>query len=261
MRVLLAALLAAGVSAPSLQAQEGKKGADAKKKTADVAVIKIKELQEGAAPPGLFGAQVDTLRSVLARIKKAADDADVKALMLDVKSGLGRGQANELRTALKNFKKSGKKVYACVEAGDTGSYLIATGADDITMPPQSMLLLTGVRMEMSFYKDLFDKIGIKMDTLQMGDFKNAGEPFSRSSMSEPLKRHMNLILDDLYGQMVDNIADGRKKTPDEVKKLIDEGPYTVPMRRRPALSTTPNTTPISSPDSPRNSASRKSPSN
>jgi len=228
MRFLLAALLAVGGFVPTLDAQESKKGDDAKKsKTAVVAVIKIKDMSESPAPPGLFGAQTDTLRSVLTRIKKAADDADVKALLIDVKSGLGRGQANEIRTALKNFKKSGKKVYACAEAGDTSSYLIATGADDITMPPQSMLLLTGVRMEMSFYKDLFDKLGIKMDTLQMGDFKNAGEPFSRSSMSEPLKKHMNLILDDIYGQMVDTISEGRKKTPDEVKKLIDEGPYTV----------------------------------
>jgi len=228
MRLMLAALLAAGVSAPTLRAQDAKTSDDAKKtKTANVAVIKIKDFSESPAPPGLFGDKVDTLRSVLARIKKAGDDADVKALMLDVQSGVGRGQANEIRTALKNFKKTGKKVYACIEAADSGSYLIATAADDISMPPQSMLLLTGIRMEMSFYKDLFDKLGVKMDTLQMGDFKNAGEPYSRSSMSEPLKKHMNLILDDLYGQMIDNIAEGRKKTPDEVKKLIDEGPYTV----------------------------------
>lgn len=228
MRLLLAAILSAGVSAPALRAQEAKKSDDAKKtKTALVAVIKIKDFSESPAPPGLFGDKMDTLRSVLARIKKAGDDADVKALLLDVQSGVGRGQANEIRTAVKNFKKTGKKVYACAEAGDTGSYLVATAADDISMPPQSMLLLTGIRMEMSFYKDLFDKLGVKMDTLQMGDFKNAGEPYSRSSMSEPLKRHMNLILDDLYSQMIDNISEGRKKTPDEVKKLIDEGPYTV----------------------------------
>jgi len=228
MRLMLAAVLAAGVAAPTLRAQEAKKGDDAKKtKTANVAVIKIKDFSESPAPPGLFGDKVDTLRSVLARIKKAGADADVKALLLDVESGVGRGQANEIRTAVKNFKTTGKKVYASIEAADSGSYLIATAADDISMPPQSMLLLTGIRMEMSFYKDLFDRIGVKMDTLQMGDFKNAGEPFSRSSMSEPLKKHMNAILDDLYGQMVDNIAEGRKKTADEVKKLIDEGPYTV----------------------------------
>jgi protease-4 len=229
MRWMLAALLAVGGFAPVLHAQEAKKGADAKttKKTASVAVIKIKDMSESPAPPGIFGAQIDTLRSVLGRIKKAAEDKDVKALLLDVQSSPGRGQANELRHAIMAFKKSGKKVYACVEAGDTGSYLVATAADDITMPPQGMLLLTGIRMEMSFYKDLFDKLGVKWDTLQMGDFKNAGEPFSRSSMSEPLKKHMNAILDDLYGQMVENIAEGRKKTADEVQKLIDEGPYTV----------------------------------
>jgi protease-4 len=227
MRLMLAAVLAVGGFAPGLRAQDAKKDGDAKKtKTVQVAVIKIKEMSESPAPPGLFGAQTDTLRSVLARIKKAADDKDVKALLLDVQASPGRGQANEIRSAVKEFKKSGKKVYACVESGDSGSYLVATAADDITMPPLGMLLLTGVRMEMSFYKDLFDKIGVKFDTLQMGDFKNAGEPYSRSSMSEPLKKHMNGILDDLYSQMVDSIADGRKKTVEEVKKLIDEGPYT-----------------------------------
>src|SRR5437667_8060272 len=91
-------------------------------------------------------------------------------------------------------------------------------------------MLTGLRAEVSFYKDLFDKIGVKADMLQMGDFKGAAEPYTRSGMSPQFRMQLEAVLDDYYEKsLVEAIASARsakKLTPASVKKLIDEGPYT-----------------------------------
>ncbi len=83
---------------------------------------------------------------------------------------------------------------------------------------------------MSFYKDLFEKIGVKADMLQMGDFKAAAEPYMRSSMSEPGRKQLTSVIDDYYeNSIVERIARlraERKFTTEQIKKLIDEGPYT-----------------------------------
>ena len=59
------------------------------------------------------------------------------------------------------------------------------------MPEGGWLMLVGMRMEVSFYKELFDKIGVKADMLQMGDYKGAAEPFTRTNLSEPNKKQLD----------------------------------------------------------------------
>src|SRR5262249_25555292 len=109
-------------------------------------------------------------------------------------------------------------------------YAVACACDEVCVPESGWVLLTGVRMEVMFYKDLLDKLGIKADMLQMGAFKGAAEPMSRSSMSKELRSQYEKLLDDTYDHsVVDAIRTGRaekKWTAEEVKKLIDNGPYT-----------------------------------
>ena len=70
------------------------------------------------------------------------------------------------------------------------------------MPPSGMLILPGVRAEMTFYKGLLDKLGLQFDVLQMGKYKGAAEPITRTSMSEPLRESIEAIVDDTYDDMV-----------------------------------------------------------
>src|SRR5262249_35357970 len=88
---------------------------------------------------------------------------------------------------------------------------------------------TGVRAEVTFYKDLFEKVGVKADMLQMGAYKGAAEPFTRNKLSPENRQQLESVLDDFYEQgMVARIAAARtrqKWTPEQVKKLIDRGPF------------------------------------
>ena len=69
-------------------------------------------------------------------------------------------------------------------------------------------------------------LGIRADLERIGKYKSASESFTRREMSEAQREIQNIILDDLYEQLVEIIANGRGWPPEDVKKRIDAGPYT-----------------------------------
>src|SRR6516162_6927195 len=183
-----------------------------------------------ASEDPLFGHASENLRAKLERIKKARDDKAVKALYLEIDGvSAGWGKLDELRRAVLDFRKSGKKVFAYLEGGEPKDYLLALACDEVAMPEPAWLMLTGLRAEVSFYKGLFDKLGVKADMLQMGDFKGAAEPYTRTEMSPQFRKQLESVLDDYFDQsLVGTVAEARRGkglTAEKVKKLIDEGPY------------------------------------
>ena len=84
-------------------------------------------------------------------------------------------------------------------------------------------MIPGVRAEVMFYKGLFDRLGIQSDMMQVGDFKGAAEPYTRTEMSAEFRKQYEVVLDDLYNQMVEMIATDRKLEPAKVRELIDVG--------------------------------------
>jgi protease-4 len=218
--VLAASLL--GISAPSLRAAE--------KTTAKVAHIKLSGSldEEPVSEDPLFGS-LENFKTKLDRIKKARKDPAVKALYLQIDGlGIGWGKVDELRRVIADFQKAGKKVYAYIESGTTKDYVVATACDRVCLPESGWLMLTGLQAEVTFYKGLFDKIGVHADMLQMGEYKGAAEPYTRDRMSKPFRERMESVLKDYYEEsLVKAIAQSRKGlTPEKVKQLIDEGPYT-----------------------------------
>ena len=188
----------------------------------------------------LLGSIGETFKEKVDRLKKAATDKQIDAVLLEI-DGLacGWGKLNELAQAVARIRKAGKKVYAHTENGATKDYLLGLACDDLAMPEASMLMLVGVRLEMSFYKGLFQKLGVKADFIQMGDFKGAAEPYTRDSLSEPNRKQLTSILDDFYEkEMVARIVaarPARKFTAAGVKKLIDNGPYSAREANRKGL--------------------------
>lgn len=196
--------------------------------TFSVAHVRIASaIPEAPRPVGFLGDQADNLRAILGRIEAAGKDAKIGALYLDIEAAeIGWGQVYELRQAIAKFKKSGKPTYASLSDGTSGTYLVAAAADEVLVPPAGWLMLTGLRMEVTYFKNLFDKLGVRADILQMGDFKGAGEPFTRASMSEDLKRQLSSVLDDYFEQMVGIIAESREFDAEAARRAIDAGPYT-----------------------------------
>ena len=176
----------------------------------------------------------ENLKQKLDRIAKAKADPKVKALLLEIHDldlGLfGFGKVNEVRGAIADFRKSGKKAYAYVEEIGGLDYLMACACDQVIVPEGGSFGLTGLHLEMSFYKNLFDKIHVKGDFLTMGEAKGAVEPYTRTEMSPENKKQYNLVLDDLYDNgIVQAIVESRpaqKWDAAKAKAIIDEAPYT-----------------------------------
>jgi protease IV len=167
-----------------------------------------------------------TLLDLRNNIKKAAADDRIRALALDC-GGLqvGWAKAQEIRWDIEEFKKSGKPVIAFLQVAATIDYLVASAADQVYMAPEGVLDLKGLRAEPTFYKDTLAKIGIEAEIEHIGKYKSAGEMLSRSSMSDANREVVNSILDEVYGQLLEAVAGSRKTTPDELRRVIDHGPF------------------------------------
>ena len=173
-----------------------------------------------------FGGPDQSLTGLVMQFKKAKLDKRIKAILLDVNmSGVGWGKAEEIRDAITDFRSSGKPVYAFVEFGLNKEYYIATACDKIIVPPPGELFINGLAADVMFFRGSLDKLGIYPDIYQIGKYKSAGDMFTQKQMTEAHRQYVNEMLDDLYGRYVNTIAQTRHKTPDEVKALIDNAPY------------------------------------
>lgn len=242
-RMTLALSLALALSicaAPQLMAQEAtQKEATQKEETkaatksdkperktrADWAEIEISgTYPEATQLPGLFGDLVESLPTCMDRIQQAARDKSIKGVVLHIKGvEIGWARLNELQSAIAAVKSAGKPIWARMEDGGNKDYLLAAACDRIIMPESGTLMLTGIRAEVTFYKNLFDMLDIQADMLRVGAFKSAAEPYTRTEMSDEFRAEMEAILDDYYATMVSQIVDSRELKDDVVRNVIDQG--------------------------------------
>lgn len=167
-----------------------------------------------------------TVRDHWELLRKAAADPRIRAVVFmpqGVEAGWGKLQ--EIRGDLLAFKKSGKPLYACLRAPSTREYYLATAADRIYMAPEDYLDLKGLRAELTFFKKTLDKLGVQVEVEHVGKYKDAPDMFTRSSMSPETREAMNSILDELFSQLTGAIAEARKKSPEQIRAIIDQGPF------------------------------------
>ena len=167
-----------------------------------------------------------TIRETWDTLRRAAGDSRVKALVLlphDLE--IGWGKLEEIHDDLVQFKRSGKPVYAFLRNPGAREYYLASVADSIFMTPTDMLDVKGLRAEMVFLPDTLNKIGVQMEVLHVGKYKDAGDMFTRTSATPETLEVTNEILDRYYGDLIDTIAAGRHKKSADVRALIDQGPF------------------------------------
>lgn len=181
----------------------------------------------------LFAGQQSSLRNVLENIQKAKADKNIKGILLLINNaGLGQGRIQDIRDAIADFKESGKPVYAYMEQGGDREYALAIAADKIYVAPAGALLVRGFAAHATFMRGFFDKIKVEPNFARHGKYKSAVERYTRSEMSPEDKEALNALLDDIYSDYVENIAKARKKDVEQIKKLIDEGPYNMPKQAK-----------------------------
>ena len=173
----------------------------------------------------LFGnPNSESLQSLVTRMDKAVQDANVQAVVLMTTGAtLGRGQTEELRGALARLKEAGKPVYAYADSLDTGSYQLLCGATRLSVAPTGDVWVTGLYGESLHVRGLLDILGVRPDFLTCGDHKSAAEMFTRTSPSPEAQAMQDWLFDSLYASLVQSIAEARGAEPETVKGWIDVG--------------------------------------
>jgi protease-4 len=175
----------------------------------------------------LLGARRNGTRAIVENLKKAKADQRITGVIVRP-SGLTSAywaRLQEVRDAIADFKSSGKPVVAHLEYGGDREYFVASACDKVFLLPTSPLDISGFASYELFLRGTLDKIGAYPDFVHIGDFKTAPNQFTEKTFT-PAHREMAESLNrDLFEQFVQAVAAGRKKTPDQVRQLVDDGPF------------------------------------
>lgn len=206
--------------------QKAKEAADETraKKDHEIAFFKLDgEIPEINEDLALFsGKQRATMEKWLRKIAKARNDSKVTSIVLELgELDAGWAQVEELRDAIHRVREAGKPVYGYLTDGDLKNYTLASACDQVVIAPAGHLIMPGLHLQIWFYKNLLDKLGLSADILHIGAYKGAGEPYTRDAPSEELKQQYTSLTDNLYHQVIKQIAEARDLSEDQVVKLID----------------------------------------
>ena len=167
-----------------------------------------------------------TVRDMWTSLRQAATDNRIKAIVLQPRGLVtGWGKLEEFRQEISDFKKSGKPVYAFLQSPGSREYYLATAADKIFLSPDDSLDVKGFLLEELYFKDTLDKIGVQVQVDHIGRYKDAGDIFTKTGMSPETREVLNQVLDQIYGNFCTVIGQARHKSADDIKALIDNGPF------------------------------------
>ena len=154
------------------------------------------------------------------QLRKFGDDSSVKAIILHIDSpGGGAAASQEIyHEVLRVRHEKHKKIVASVESvGASGAYYIASGCDTIYANDASVVGSIGVIMEWTNYGDLYRWAKLKSVVIHAGELKDAGDPTHDMTPKEEV--YFQSLVDNMYGQFVQDVADGRHTTPEKIRPL------------------------------------------
>jgi protease-4 len=163
------------------------------------------------------------LNDILANIKKARNDNNIKGIFLD-ESYMESNQATteEIRNALIDFKTSGKFIIAYAEVYSQGFYYLASVADKVYMNPKGSFDFRGFSSQITFLKGALDKLGIEAQIIKVGTYKSAVEPLVLTKMSDANRLQVTSYLGSLYDHFLTGISQARHINKDSLFNYANE---------------------------------------
>ncbi len=164
---------------------------------------------------------------LLENLESVVERDDIQVMVMKLKTySLGQAQIEELKNILTRIRNAGKKLIVFADSySSTLSYEFACIGDEIILSPLGSVSIPGVAMRSLFVKGTLEKLGLEADVVHVGKYKSAAEAVSRTDMSDADREQTEKILDDFYYPMIDNIAQSRNKTTEEIEELINSIAY------------------------------------
>ena len=178
----------------------------------------------------LSGKSLSTM-DIIQSLHAAKDDGKVKAVLIRLpEGGMHPAAAEEIRNAIKDFRSSGKMVYAhsqglYPDALVVASYMVGASASEFWMQPRASFQVTGISTETMFFKRAFDKYGVKPQFEQRYEFKNAVNPYLNDDFT-PAHREATLSwMNSFYDSMIRDVAIDHHTDAGAVRRALEGGPY------------------------------------
>jgi protease-4 len=167
-----------------------------------------------------------SLESIRSRLDRILADGRVRGVILRIENlDAGWATLEELRVELQRFREKGKTVAAYLVDPDTRSYYLASTADEVFASPLSTLNVVGLRARVNFLKDALGRLGLETEVVAVSPYKSAADPISRSDFSPEAREQTERLLDARFDELVTAISAGRDISPEQVKTIIDNAPY------------------------------------
>ncbi len=192
-----------------------------------IAVVFIEGTIMGGRSGGDFLSGVSAgSMTVMDHLRKAANDPSVSAVVLRFNTPGGSVPASqEIATEIKRLKKTGKPIIASMgDVSASAGYYLAALADMIVANPGTITGSLGVYMQVANFEELYEKLGIEYYYIKSGEYKDMGA--ANRSMRPEEEEILQAMVDDIYEEFVDIIAEGRGMSREKVKELADGRIYT-----------------------------------
>ncbi|EJK0522184.1 signal peptide peptidase SppA [Salmonella enterica] len=177
----------------------------------------------GALGRQLFGASSDRLQEnslfdIVNAIRQAKDDRNITGIVLDLKNFTGADQPSMryIGKALREFRDSGKPVFAVGENYSQGQYYLASFANKIWLSPQGQVDLHGFATTGLYYKTLLDKLKVSTHVFRVGTYKSAVEPFIRDDMSPAAREADSRWIGELWQNYLHTVSANRQISPQQL---------------------------------------------
>lgn len=177
----------------------------------------------GALGRQLFGASSDRLQEnslfdIVNAIRQAKDDPNITGIVLDLKNFTGADQPSMryIGKALREFRDSGKPVFAVGENYSQGQYYLASFANKIWLSPQGQVDLHGFATNGLYYKTLLDKLKVSTHVFRVGTYKSAVEPFIRDDMSPAAREADSRWIGELWQNYLHTVSANRQISPQQL---------------------------------------------
>jgi len=166
------------------------------------------------------------VRDIVDAVNYAQEDDRITHIILDTDymSGASLSKLQEVGSALKRFKDSGKPIIAVADNYDQNQYFLAAHADTIMLNPLGSTFITGLSSYRSYFKEALDKLNITVNIFRVGQYKSAVEPLMRNSMSNQVKEEAKLLLDDLWQFYTTEVETLRKLDNGAINYYVDNSP-------------------------------------
>ena len=164
------------------------------------------------------------LDDLICAIRKAKDNEDIKGIYLEggALAFDAPATAQQLRDALKDFKKSGKWIVAYADKYYQTSYYVASVADNIYLNDHGHIEFTGLGAKGEYLKGLYDKLGIKYMVAKVGKYKSYVERNTQTGMSDYDREQRTAYLNGIWNYWLKEMAEGRKVNAETLNQLAND---------------------------------------